>query len=83
MGGITINQSLMANQHIVQRPNGWAILREGAGRDTAVLDTQLEAMAAAAKIADNQGGDVIVHGRDNLFRMRKTYGKPDPFPPKG
>ncbi|MFA6131955.1 MAG: DUF2188 domain-containing protein [Patescibacteria group bacterium] len=74
----------MANQHIVHRSDGsWAILGEGNSRDTLHLDTQLQAFSIAKEIADNQGGDVIIHGLNGKIRGRNTYGKPDLFPPRG
>ncbi len=73
----------MANQHIVQRDNGWAVKGEGNKKATAIYQTQQEANGAAKIIAENQTGDVIIHGRDGKIRERNTYGKPDPFPPVG
>ena len=74
----------MSNQHIVHRPDGsWAVLGEGNSRDTLRMDSQLEAFSVAREIALNQGGDVIIHGRDGKIRERNTYGKPDYFPPSG
>ncbi|TAK05677.1 DUF2188 domain-containing protein [Patescibacteria group bacterium] len=73
----------MANQHIVQREEGWAVRREKAGRDTAVLDTQAEAIKEAKRIADNQGGEVLIHGRDGKIRNKDTHSKVDHHPPKG
>ncbi len=73
----------MANQHVVRRGNEWGVLKEKSTRDTAVVDTQREAEKIARQIAINQGGDVIIHGRDGKIRDRNTYGKPDRFPPKG
>lgn len=74
----------MANQHVLRRPeNKWGVRGERNGRDTSQHDTQQEAFEAARRIAERQGGDVLIHGRDNLIRERNTYGKPDPHPPKG
>ena len=73
----------MANQHVVKRGPDWAVLKEGAARDTTVVDTQAAAIEAAKAIAKNQGGDVIVHDRHGQIRERNTYGKPDPYLPKG
>lgn len=73
----------MANQHVVQRDEDWAVRRENAGRDTARYDTQEEAFEAARQIAENQGGDVFIHDRHGKFRDRNTYGKTDNFPPRG
>lgn len=73
----------MANQHVVQREEGWAVLGEGNSKDTAHFNTQSQANERAKEIATNQGGDVFIHGRDGQFRERNTYGKPDYYPPKG
>lgn len=73
----------MANQHVVKRDDGWAVRKEGAGRDTGVHDTQAEAIKEAKSIATNQGGDVIIHDRHGQIRDRDTYGKVDHHPPKG
>jgi len=73
----------MANQHVVQRPEGWAVLGEGNSRDTSHHRTQQEAANAARDVAINQGGDVLIHGEDGKIRDRNTYGKPDHFPPRG
>lgn len=74
----------MANQHVVRRPGDrWAVRRANASRDTIVYDNQTEAFEAARDIAINQGGEVFIHGRDGRIRERNTYGKKDPFPPRG
>ncbi len=73
----------MSNQHVVKRDGEWAVRKERATRDTALFDTQSDATEAAKQIATNQGGDVIIHDRHGLIRERNTYGKPDPYPPKG
>lgn len=73
----------MSNQHVVKRGVDWAVRKEGASRDTSVLDTQAKATKMAKQIATNQGGDVIIHNRHGQIRERNTYGKPDPCPPKG
>ncbi len=74
----------MANQHIVHRADGsWAIRGEGNTRDTLHFETQFKAFSAAKEIATNQGGDVMIHGRDGKIRERNTYGKPDYCPPSG
>lgn len=70
------------NQHVVQRPDGWAVLGEGNSRDTAHTTTQSEAIERATEIARNQGSEVLIHGRNGRIRERNSYGN-DPFPPKG
>lgn len=71
----------MANQHVVQREDGWAVLGENNTRDTSHHDTQAEAIDAAREIARNQGGEVVIHGRDGKIRDKDSYGN-DPFPPR-
>jgi uncharacterized protein YdaT len=72
----------MSNQHVVKRPDGWGVRGEGNSKDTSLHDTQAQAQERAREIAQNQGGDVITHGRDGKIRERDSYGN-DPFPPKG
>jgi len=73
----------MSNQHVVNRSEGWAVKGEGNSRATHILSTQKEAFEVARIIANNQGGDVIIHGLNGQIRDRNTYGKKDPFPPHG
>ena len=44
--------------------------------------TQHEARDAAQEIAQNQGSEMFIHGRDGRIRERNSYGN-DPFPPRG
>jgi hypothetical protein len=70
------------NQHITPRGNQWAVQGAGNNRATAIVNTQREAINIAKPIAINQGGDVVIHGRNSRIRERNSYGN-DPFPPKG
>lgn len=69
------------NQHVVRRPDGWAVRGEGNSRDTSHHTTQQVAIDAAREIAQRQGADVVIHGRDGRIRDRDSYGS-DPFPPR-
>lgn len=69
-------------QHVVPRDGQWAVRREGSARDTKRFETQKEAIRAARRIARNQGGELVVHGRDGRIRQRSSYGS-DPHPPEG
>ncbi|MFB6247410.1 MAG: DUF2188 domain-containing protein [Salinibacter sp.] len=73
----------MANQHVVRRNGEWAVRGEGNSRDTSQHDTQGEAIDAARDVAENQGGDVVIHNRGGKFRERHTYGKRDPESSEG
>ncbi len=70
------------NQHVVPRPNGWAVKPETNQRATSIHRTQRQAIDAARKAAINSGSEVIIHGRGGRIRERSSYGN-DPFPPRG
>ena len=70
------------NQHVVPHEEGWAVRGEGNSRSTSVHQTQGEAAAAGREIAQNQGAELLIHGRNGQIRDRSSYG-PDPYPPKG
>jgi uncharacterized protein YdaT len=69
------------NQHVVRRPDGWAVLGESNSRDTSHHKTQKEAIEAAREIAQKQRSEVLVHGRDGKIRSKDSYGN-DPNPPR-
>jgi hypothetical protein len=62
----------MGKHHVVPHERGWAVKAEGKARASAVLATQAEAIAAAKRIAANQGGYVLIHRRDGTIRTEKV-----------
>ena len=70
------------NQHVVKRPDGWAVRGENNSRDTSHHRTQEEARQAAREIAKNQQSEVVIHRPNGQIRDKHSYGN-DPFPPKG
>lgn len=68
------------HQHVVRRPDGWAVRGENNSRDTSVHETQAEAISRAREIAINERSEVVIHGRDGRIRDRDSYGN-DPAPP--
>lgn len=71
------------NQHVVPRDDGtWAVRGAGNSRDTSRHDTQAEAATAARRIAQNQGSELLIHGRNGQIRERDSHGN-DPYPPTG
>lgn len=68
-------------QHVVKRGSDWAVRGAGNSRDTALTDTQSEAIKIARQIAINQSGEVVIHGRDGKIRDSDSYGN-DPCPPR-
>lgn len=69
------------NPHVVKRDDGWAVRREGAGRDSSKHNTQADAIDRAREIARPIGGEVVIHDRDGKIRDKDSYGH-DPHPPK-
>lgn len=70
--------------HIVQRENGdWAAEKRKSKRALGIAPTQQEAFEIGRNHAQNTGADVAIHGRNGQIRKKNTYGKKDPFPPKG
>ena len=74
--------SKQRNQHVVPHPDGWAVKPEGGQRSSSVHGTQRQAIDRAREIAENQGTELFIHGRDGRIRERDSHG-PDPFPPRG
>jgi hypothetical protein len=70
------------SQHVVPRDGEWAVKRAGSERATTIVSTQQEAIKIAKEIAQNQGAELFIHGRDGQIRERNSYGN-DSFPPKG
>ncbi len=62
----------MSKHHVVPRGELWAVKAEGKARASAVFETQAEAIAAAKKIAANQGGYVLIHRRDGTIRTERV-----------
>ena len=69
------------NQHVVPRPDGWAVRGAGNLRDTSHHRTQGDAIDEARRIAINQTSEVVIHRRDGRIRDKDSYGS-DPNPPK-
>jgi hypothetical protein len=67
--------------HIVKREDGWGVRTDGSTRDRSHHDTQADAIEAARKIARDQRGEVIIHGRDGHIVSRDSYGG-DYAPPR-
>jgi hypothetical protein len=74
----------VANYDVMRHGNGWADRREGAHRVSATYRTQAEAAAGAKQhVINSGGGEARINGRDNRFRDSNTYGRNDPYPPRG
>lgn len=71
------------NQHVVPHPSGgWAVRGAGSERATAVYPTKAPAVDRGRDIAQNQGTELLIHGRNGQIQSRDSHGN-DPCPPKG
>lgn len=63
---------------------GWTVVKPGASRSSAHLDTQAEAVDRAREIVHNSGGgEVVIHNRQGQIRDSDTVAPGnDPNPPR-
>jgi hypothetical protein len=79
-----ISRMSRKNIHIMPRPNGWAIVKEGSKRASAVHNTKAKAEAFGKEKARKDNVDLIIHAPIGRFTQyteidsRKTI---DPRPP--
>ncbi|PKO14791.1 hypothetical protein CVU37_13905 [candidate division BRC1 bacterium HGW-BRC1-1] len=66
------------NQHVVPHERGWAVMGDGNNRLTSIHGLQREAVAAARRIARNQGTDLLVHDRTGRITQWETMIDPTP-----
>lgn len=67
----------MANKppvHVIPRKNGWAVVREGNERATAVHRTQSEAAKEGRDIARRDETEFLLHANDGRVRDSSDYG---------
>ncbi len=69
------------DQHVVRHDEGWAVKGSGNEKATAVFRTQAEAIEAGRRIAQNQGSELLVHGRNGRIRSKDSFGR-DTLPPR-
>ncbi|GAB5376358.1 MAG: hypothetical protein AcusKO_28200 [Acuticoccus sp.] len=70
------------SRHVVPHGSRWGVRKAGASRVSGTFETQQAAIDKAREVAQREGVELYVHGRDGRIRERNSYGK-DPFPPKG
>lgn len=74
----------MSNYWISQSAEGaWTVKKEGGQHASSLHKTQQEAFEWARERAIQEGGEVFIKNREGLIRERNTYGKNDPYPPRG
>jgi hypothetical protein len=74
-----------SDRHVVPNPDGgWDVVAPGAERASAHRGSQAEAIDRAREIISNAGGgELVIHGRDNVIRDSDTVPPGnDPNPPR-
>jgi uncharacterized protein DUF2188 len=67
-------RNVRARLYVVPRAPGWTIVGAPASAVRPEYDTQQKALAAARKlIKSNEGGEIVIHGRDGRVREVDTY----------
>ena len=74
--------SFKRNQHVIPHQGGWAVRGAGAHRVTETFNREAEAVERGREIAQNQGAELLIHGKDGQIQSRDSHGH-DPCPPKG
>ena len=69
-------------QHVVPSEGGWKVIKAGASRASGRYGTQQEAVREARSLAQSQGTELYIHGKDGRIRSRDSYGS-DPVSRKG
>ena len=69
------------NIHVVKRNGRWIVRGDSMSVILSVHPKQSDAIDAARKIAQNEKGELVIHGTDGRVRERNSYF-PEPLPPK-
>jgi uncharacterized protein (TIGR02271 family) len=64
--------------HVEPRDNGWAVVREGSERATAVHPTQSEAAKEGRELARQYETEFFLHAQDGRVREHRNYGEGSP-----
>lgn len=70
------------NIHVTPRPSGWATKPEGASRASRIYPKQQQAIDAARRQTQQQGGELVIHNKQGQIRDKDSHGN-DKFPPRG
>ncbi|GLZ50088.1 hypothetical protein Acsp06_62730 [Actinomycetospora sp. NBRC 106375] len=71
----------MSDRHVVPAEDGWHVEKDDAQRASAKTPTQAEAISRAVEIVANDGGgQVVVHGSDGQIRESRTVAADEPHP---
>jgi len=68
--------------HVVPNPSGgWSVKKGGASRASKTFDKKQDATNYARKTSQNQGSELVIHGKDGTIQRTASHGK-DPIPPR-
>ena len=62
----------MSDVHVVPSGDGWALEVDGQERDT--FDTQDEAIQEGRQLAEEENGELVIHGEDGRSARRIPTG---------
>lgn len=69
--------------HVVPNPmGGWDVKKGGGIRSIKHFNRKSDAESHARDISQNQGSELVIHGRDGRIQRSDSHGN-DPYPPKG
>ena len=68
--------------HIVPNSSGgWDVKQGGGARASRHCDTKANAVDVGRGISQNQGSELVIHGKDGRIQRSDSHGH-DPCPPK-
>ena len=72
-------------RHVVRHGDGWAVVKPGSDKASALANTQQQGVNRAREILQNDGGgELVIHRPDGSIRDSDTVPPGnDPFPPRG
>jgi len=74
--------SKQKSHHVVPNSGGgWDVKKSGAERSSKHCETKKEAVEKAREISQNQGTELVIHGKDGKIQQKDSHGN-DPCPPK-
>jgi len=68
--------------HVVPKSEGgWDVKKSGAKKATKHFDNKSDAEKFGREVSQNQGSELIIHGKNGKIQKSDSHGK-DPNPPK-
>jgi predicted transcriptional regulator len=62
----------MSDVHVIPSNGGWAVEADGEKRES--FDTQADAIEAGRKLAEQEQGELVVHGEGGEIREKSSHG---------